>query len=133
MNTDAPIKYRKIHKYNYELTETYKASLSIHAKIKTPYITIYGKTLWIKKGYAWDGATLFPDVKSIMTAALMHDCLYQLIRAGKLNLPLRKEADIILRETCMRNGMNKVTAWCVFFGVRLFGCFAIKKSPTRRL
>ena len=126
MDTEIPIKYRKIHKYNYELTETYKTTTQISGKIKTPYITMYGKTLWIKKGYAWDGATLFPDVESIMTAALIHDCIYQLIRAGKLNLTFRNDADTILRESCIKNGMNRASAWGVFFGVRLFGWLSVK-------
>ena len=41
--------------------------------------------LVIKKGYAWDGATLFPDLEVVKRGSLVHDALCQLLRSGLLH------------------------------------------------
>lgn len=61
--------------------------------------------LMISAGYAWDGATMAPDSKSIMRASLIHDALYQLIRMGILPPSRRVIADDILQDVLLEDGL----------------------------
>jgi hypothetical protein len=40
------------------------------------------RVLWAKAGFAWDGATSFPDFNWILEASLWHDVLHLLIAQG---------------------------------------------------
>lgn len=40
------------------------------------------RVLWVKAGFAWDGATMFPDFDWILEASLWHDVLHLLIAQG---------------------------------------------------
>jgi hypothetical protein len=40
------------------------------------------RTLYVKEGFAWDGATMFPDFDWILEASLWHDVLHLLIAQG---------------------------------------------------
>ena len=77
--------------------------------------------LVISDRYAWDGATGFPDIPSVMRGALVHDALYQMIRLGQLPLEARKQADEMLKVLCLEDGMNPLLAQAVYLGVRLLG------------
>lgn len=68
------------------------------------YLTADG-LLMVSAGYAWDGATMAPDTKSIMRASLIHDALYQLIRTGVLAPSVRSIADDILRDVLEEDGL----------------------------
>jgi hypothetical protein len=78
--------------------------------------------LRIRKGYAWDGPS-GPAIhtKSFMRGSLVHDALYQLIRERKLMLSDRKEADLILRDICIDDGMDRFRVKWVYAAVRRFG------------
>ena len=119
------IYYKKRRHYKYNLHNDYEYQAKI--KIKDPCdlgfvkITANG-LLRISKGYAWDGPSgpTF-DTKNFMRGSLVHDALYQLIRENKIYPEQRKRADEILREICLEDGMSKIRAWWVFWGVYLFG------------
>ena len=66
-----------------------------------------------------------------MRGSLVHDALYQLIREKKIKEDQRKRADEILREICLEDGMSKIRAWWVFWGVYLFGSGAAKPDLLR--
>lgn len=40
------------------------------------------RVIWAKAGFAWDGATMFPDFDWILEASLWHDVLHLLIAQG---------------------------------------------------
>ena len=78
--------------------------------------------LTIKRNYAWDGASgpVF-DTRRIMRGSLVHDALYQLMREEHLPQKVRDNADWLLREICIEDGMPKFNADLVYLAVDLFG------------
>lgn len=90
--------------------------------------------LFILPGYAWDGPSgpLTMHTKTFMRASMVHDALYQLLRSGRLGLPvgkpdlsswgrLRLQADELMRTIALADGMTAARAWVVFKAVRAFG------------
>lgn len=85
--------------------------------------------LTIYPGYCWDGATCAIDTPTFMTASLVHDVLYQMIRMGLLADSYRITADQILYELCVAAGMSWFRAQYVYKGVRWFGAGNAKPLP----
>lgn len=114
--------------YKYQLKETYtlKTKLVPPSAIDTAYITLDAQgTLTIRKGYAWDGPSgPTIDTKTFMRGALVHDAFYQLMRDCPAQFPedpFRLQADALLRDICLEDGMNSIRAWWVYKAVRMFG------------
>lgn len=117
-----PVRYKS--GYRYQLAEGFYIRTAIRppADIIEPFICLSRNGgLYLSAGYAWDGATCFPDVKSIMRGSLVHDALYQLMRLGLLSAEERAAADQLLYDCCVEDGMWKPVAWAVWQGVRLAG------------
>jgi len=131
------MKYRK--GYKYQLANDFKVNLNEdhwdeHSfGIDTEYISLHGSKLSIKKGYAWDGATCFPDTKSIIIGSLIHDALYQLIRNSLLEIDSRLYADKELLYSCKRHGMWSFMASLVFNSVRKFAKFAASPKNKKKI
>ena len=118
------MKYRKLKAWKYQLTEPLEVKLGFMPpdNIDTEFIIlrIDGRLL-LKKGYAWDGASgPCPDTTNIMKGSLTHDALYQLMRLNLLDRKYRKFADLELRRFCLKDGMNKIWAKVIYWGVRIF-------------
>ena len=110
--------------YKYQLEKDFITEVEIFGEsITSLYIELRPDGyLLIRKGYAWDGPSgPTIDTKSFMRGALVHDALYQLMREHNLNRNYRSTADDIMRKFCIKDGMNYITAWASWFGVRLFG------------
>ena len=121
-------KKRRKYKYNLHSDNEYTAEIEVKEPCDLGYVEINqsGK-LFIRKGYAWDGPSgPTIDTKNFMRGSLVHDALYQLIRERKIDFDQRKRVDEILREICLEDGMSKIRAWWVFWGVYLFGKGAAK-------
>ena len=117
--------------YKYQLAHNYEYKTKIRGQfIQNGYLTLDEKgILFINKGYAWDGPSgPTIDTLTFMRGALIHDALYQLIRSNKLPRVYRKEADLELFKICLEDGMNKFRAKYVYYAVRLFAGFAVKKQ-----
>ena len=81
--------------------------------------------LSIKDGYAWDGASgPVEQSPQILRGSLVHDALYQLMRAGVLDQSYREQADMVLKRICIEDGMSHWYAQIVFNAVREFGASA---------
>lgn len=97
--------------------------------IRSPWVrlTLDG-VLEIKAGYAWDGASgpTF-DTKSTMRASLVHDALYQLMRAGKLSQEDRAAADRLLYDLMIQDGAFKWRAKLWLATLRRFAGYAAKQ------
>jgi hypothetical protein len=129
------IKYRSGNLYKYQLAEDYQIPVEIDSDslIVEPdqpvFIRLYHNVLTIKAGYAWDGPSgPSVDTKNFMRGSLVHDALYQLLRAGKIDQKYRKYADQLLREMCRQDGMSAFRAWYVYRTVRAFAGFAAKRK-----
>lgn len=122
MTTTNCIKYRK--GYKYQLAENLEIHIPIFPKqdIEAEYIKLSreGK-LFIQNGYAWDGPS-GPTVDSLssLRGSLIHDALYQLIREGFLSMDCRKDADKILCDYCISDGMWRLRAKIWKWAVRIF-------------
>lgn len=97
--------------YKYQLAESYSVQTPIKpdAPVKHEYFTL-AKTgkLWIKKGYAWDGASgpTF-DTKSSMRPSLVHDVFCQMMRSRLLDFDLwQDKVNELFKQHCIEDGMG---------------------------
>ena len=123
------MKYRK--GYKYQLAEDESIQTTIYGyNIITEFIVLTpGGLLTIKRGYAWDGCSgPTYDDDTNMTAGLIHDALYQLLRMGFIPDEYRETADRMLRDICIKNGMWKIRAWYYLEGVDHFAMKAAKEG-----
>jgi len=116
------ISYRK--GYKYQLADDYHVKISISGKtVVQPWfiLDIHG-TLLIKAGYAWDGPSgpTF-DTPSTMRCSLVHDVLYQMLRAGLLDKSYRETADNELYRLAIEDNMWKLRARLWLRELRKFG------------
>jgi len=117
------MKYRKLPKWKYQLTSTYNVQTNIvlNEDIQEDFIYLHKSGMMtIKEGYAWDGATGGIDTKNFMRGSLIHDAACQLIALKRLPQSQRLNADILLKQICIEDGMCKLRAWWVYKTVRLY-------------
>lgn len=97
--------------------------------IETEWIVfrLNGK-LWIRHGYAWDGASgPTIDTKNTVIASLVHDALYQLMRMNLLDHSYRSVVDDLLEQAAMaatpwyRKPIAKIRFTLWKKGVNVFG------------
>jgi hypothetical protein len=105
------------HVVNFSFTET---------SIDTPYLSLINEglttALYIRDGYAWDGAsgpTL--DTRNSMRASLVHDSLWQLIAAGELGEGYRASADKEFHSILKEDGMDRFRAKLWYWAVSKLG------------
>ncbi len=89
--------------------------------------------LTISKGYAWDGASGAWDTKTFMRGSLVHDALCQLINEGLLPKHCQEEADNLLKEICLEDGMNPIRAWWVHRAVRRYDKSGLKNYKGKEI
>lgn len=110
--------------YKYRLEQTYSVQTNILGyEACNPFLKISRDgVLTIKSGYAWDGASgPTVDTKTSIRGSLVHDALYQLERENLISLNERKNADKMLRDICIEDGMCSLRAKMWYRAVRLFG------------
>jgi hypothetical protein len=96
--------------YKYQLADDYQLATSIKPKTDQvlPFVSLdVDGNLSICSGYAWDG-TSGPviDTDSNMRASLVHDALYQLMRARKLSRSKYKDKAVrLFRTICIEDGV----------------------------
>jgi len=119
------IKFKSANHYKYQLHKEYCIQTNIKPKkdIHIDFMVVLCKTglLRIAQGYCWDGASgPTIDDKTNMRASLVHDALYQLMRAKKLSIKHRKKADAIMKKLLLEDGMWKFRAAYYYWAVRTF-------------
>jgi hypothetical protein len=121
--------YRKTPRWKYITLTPYRryVGLLFGGNVNHPYVKISKGYIEIKEGYMWDGATFCPDFMEIIRGSLVHDALYQMIREGLIRQDRRKKADELLASICVEDGMSQILASIVYFAVRLFAGYAVKK------
>ena len=127
-------RYRNLKNYKYQLVSDYAISIEIKPRdnVRTRFIDLDAQgLLTIKNGYAWDGPSgLGIDTRSFMRASLVHDALYQLMRAEYLDHNIhQRPADDFLRTICLEDGMGKLRAWFNWMVLRLYGKMSARPVP----
>lgn len=110
--------------YKYQLAKDYYVQTTIFPPkdIIHQFFELYNNGwLLVKSGYAWDGATCFPDFKFIIRPSLGHDAKYQMLRLGLLSPEWREAADNDLRIECITDGASSLLAKLIYEGIRKFG------------
>jgi len=142
---DAPhtLCYRRQAGYRYQTLEPFELRLHlplalaepacIRAPEGAPWVRLgrRGK-LAIRAGYSWDGPRgPAIDTRDFMRASLVHDALYQLMRAGEIDhRHWRAWADRVLRDLVIADGMSSFRASYVHTVVRWFGArYARRADP----
>lgn len=132
-NSPAQISYRD--GYKFQLAEPYiiLTSLSQDRYVGNEFTSLsQSGVLYIKSGYAWDGATGTLNTPDILRGSLVHDALYQLMREGFLDPALwRDAADRELQSICIEDGMMYACAELVYQAVHLLGESFAQKSAER--
>lgn len=92
--------------------------------------------LTIFADYCWDGASgPTIDSEDNMRGGLVHDSLYQILRAKLIPMKPNKEiADRLLVQCCRENGMGEFRGNYYYQGVHLFGRFGMNcKEPMSKV
>jgi len=129
------MRYKGGYKYQLYATEYFNTSLRPDGDVTTEFIqlTVEGK-LKVGKNYAWDGPSgIAIDTKNFMRGSLAHDVLYQLMRMGLLPQSCRGQADRLLRDLCLEDGMWKIRAWWVYRAVRVGAGAAANPSNVKEV
>jgi len=122
--------------YKYQLSRNFWIHIPIKGQeVITDYFTLTKDgLLTIHAGYAWDGPSgPTIDTPSFMRGSMVHDSLYQAMRLGLLPQACRKDADIILRNLCLEDGMWRVLAWWVYRAVRKFAAPAARPDHKKKI
>lgn len=121
-------KYQLIQDYTIDLTPYAPSWKTFH--VVGDYIMMKEGVLTIMRGYAWDGPSgPTVDTLNFMRGSLIHDALYQLIREKFIPKDgFRQLADDLLYRVCLEDGMTKVRALWVYYGVRVGGNVAAVRS-----
>ena len=113
------ISYKRIEhpRYKYELTDdaTFDVPVNLSTYFDLAYFAIDNGVLTVKKSYAWDGLTSWPDTRRNLAASLAHDALLQ---CEDLMLIKRRTSDIhrVFRGLIE----NRFEAWVLYAGLRIF-------------
>ena len=124
------------YKYQVSEEEGYVVKLHInpYVRFENDYFEVTADGwLWIKKGYAYDGASgPTIDTKNSYRGAAVHDALYQLMRMGIIPRSFRKSADIILYKMLREDGMWYIRAKAWYTGVRVGAGKHVKASALKQ-
>ena len=126
--------YRELRGYKYELVEHYEHLTAIQGHdAETEYLKldVSGKLI-IQRRYAWDGPSgPTIDTMNFMRGSLVHDALYQLIRLQKIPHTCKEQADQLLHDICIEDGMSKFRAWYVHLAVKRLSGSAAKPGTDK--
>ena len=67
--------------------------------------------LTITPGYLWDGATIFPDTKTVMRASAIHDALSLLVEMKLLPVKFIPLINDLFCKNCIDYGMFRIVAY----------------------
>lgn len=115
------IAYRKGYKYQLAANYSIQTDLRVEADMRVPRACHLspGGLLTIYNGYAWGGPSgPALDTVTFLRGSLVHDCLYQLVRLGKLPESAKAVADDLLYAIIKADGMWSVRARWVYWAKR---------------
>lgn len=81
--------------------------------------------LSVAPGYLWDGSSgPTVDGPADPVPSLVHDVLYEAMRARKLGIDVRQRVDRLYADMLMTRGMPRWRAMMRYYALRVFGGFA---------
>lgn len=135
MPSSEKIRYRA--GYRYQLAADYEllTKMKGQAACIPGFIELDNEGLLrIRAAYSWDGPSgPTYDSRDSLRASLVHDAIYQLMRAGKLPQEVRKYADELFYQICRQDGMWPPRAWLWLMAVRGFAASAAKRQREKIL
>ena len=122
--------YSKYH-YKFKVEKDLNLKLPVSMPdFEHEYCAVKDGIIYVKKGYAWDGASgpVF-NTKNTLVASLVHDVLYQAQRLNLIehNSTNRKNADENFYELLKYYRVNSIRCKIWYLAVRFLG----KKSTTK--
>lgn len=120
--------------YKYQLAKDYTHFVGIFGyEIATDYLQLdKNGFLTLKRGYATDGPSgLTFDTRNSIRGSFVHDGVYQLIRNGLIDRKYKANADLLLRDICVEDGMWKARAWWWYTAVCKEGIHSLYPSSER--
>lgn len=129
-----PVTYIRHPRFDYVLTSDYEVRVPWEcgnhdfkdAKGRV-WLSMRGKLVIVRKGYAWDGATMAPDLPGVVLASCIHDALLQFRDVPCF--PLSKaQIDKVFRDEMPP---RLAVRWIYWGAVRAFGGIygAVRKPP----
>lgn len=106
--------------YKFQVEEPYSIKTTITGyNVDWDWYTLNSQGyLLVRKGYAWDGATGWIDVPSIIRPSMIHDVFCQMMRRNDIPHIFRYVNEYFYQE-CLRSGMWKAHAMAVRNAVNL--------------
>lgn len=121
----------------YQLVKDYSCQTPIiGVHIDDPFFRLdIGGLLYIRKGYAWDGASGPTwDSKSSMRASLVHDVFCSCMRGGRLDFDRWQDTvNLLFRQHCLEDGMWPVRADIWFAAVEFADAGNPDQGPDREV
>jgi len=110
--------------FKYRLLEDYffDTGIKLRKSVEDGFIKLMTTgRVHVKTGFVWDGATYFPDIRSVIRSSLEHDALYTLFVLELLDQKHRKTVNGRFFSVCVADGMCKFLARLVYRVLRMFG------------
>ena len=94
------MKYRKGFKYQLAADVVFDLGAIPDEEVDKLYFSLdMNGILTAKKGYAWNGANVYPDTRAILRGSCGHDAGLQIIGMNLLDKSHKKTVDELLRKT----------------------------------
>ena len=121
-------------KPKYELTQCVEVMcLYDFPDAEMTFLRIRNARMYFEPGFLWDGPSgPIVDTVDWMVPSLAHDGLYELMRAGKIPLSFRRNADRQMAVMLKDARMSWIKRVYSYLGVRIMGGARIRRSMSKR-
>ena len=109
--------------YKYQLTREYyfKTHIQVDVVVETDWIRLdTDGQMTVKKGYAWNGASMVPDTQASIFASCGHDATGQLMQLGLISWSWLPISNYEYYKHCLAGGMCELFAMAEYDGLKLF-------------
>jgi len=127
MTTDS-ITYSDGYRYALQDTCQIQTGLSHDLRCSTTRAYLRDGILTVVDGYAWNGANVIYDRRSVILASLVHDVLVAMVRCGGLPASARPQIDAEFCRQIVAGGGWRWLARLDLLGLRLFSRGAYRRS-----
>ena len=134
------MKYRKVQGFRVEETWEYPTKIAVDRIIRTEWVDLVQGLLVMKRGFCYEGSVPGPKWflrflgilgRKSKRGYCAHDALFNLMKNGHLEPFWKEEADKLMHEIHLRDGMAKPAAKVVYRSVVAFGASSI--DPANRV